>query len=163
MADKKDRKILKYNVNGELLLEFDLKHPYALASDKESNLYITDREKGKLYKFVLNPDITAITVKLKTKDKPKEAEGRKIENKNGKIFVNAELGEIVRIKIYDSYGQETDFKEFSAPENAKGVFKYTYSLKEESSNNCEIKLISELDLIEYKEFSNCVVINIELK
>ncbi|MCK5357242.1 MAG: NHL repeat-containing protein, partial [Elusimicrobiales bacterium] len=54
VADKKDRKILKYNVNGELLLEFDLKHPYALALDKESNLYVIDREKGKLYKFVLN-------------------------------------------------------------------------------------------------------------
>ena len=162
-ADRKDRKILKYNINGELLLEFDLKHPYALILDKESNLYATDREKSKFYKFVLNPNVSDITIKLKNEEKHKETKKERIENKNGRIFVKAQLGEIVRIKVYDLQGNEIGFKEFSAPEHVRGVFKYTYSFKETSVSKCEIKLISGSDLIDFREFQNCSVINIELK
>ncbi len=163
IADEKNKNILKYNLKGEILLEFGLKRPYALALDKESNLYTTDREKGKLHKFVLNPQAFALKIKLKENEKFKETEEERIKNRNGKIFVNAEIGEIVQIKVYDSQGRETDFKEFSAPKNVKGVFKYTYSLKEALLNNCEIKLISDSDLIEYKKFENCGVIIVELK
>ncbi|MCG2726471.1 MAG: amidase domain-containing protein [Elusimicrobia bacterium] len=162
IADEKSGEILKYNAKKNLLLEFDLKRPYALALDKESNLYITDREKGKLHKFVLNPQVSAIKIKLKEDGKFRETKKERIISKNGKIFVNAEIGEIVQIKVYDSHGQETDFKEFSAPKNIKGVFKYTYSLKEASLNNCEIKLNLDSNLIEYRKEA-CAVINIELK
>ncbi|MCG2724731.1 MAG: NHL repeat-containing protein, partial [Elusimicrobia bacterium] len=164
-ADEKSEEIFKYDTKKNLLLEFDLKRPYALALDKESNLYITDREKGKLHKFVLNPQASVIKIKLKSEEKHRKTEEERIKNRNGKIFVNAEVSEIVQIKVYDSYGQETDFKDFSAPKDVKGVFKYTYSLKEASLNSCEIKLFSDLDsdLVEYNEFKNCAVIVIELK
>ncbi|MBI4655317.1 MAG: polymer-forming cytoskeletal protein, partial [Elusimicrobia bacterium] len=174
-SDKKDKEEIEageIKINGESRIQSVIYAPY-------SKIEINGKSKAGGHYFgveaslngqsILEVPCKLVPVSIKPKNEEEQKEETtvpeiKIYENEDSVNVEAFTFNEVEITVYDTQDNKIDFARFSAPQNIKGIFDYTYRVKDGIENKylCEIKVFGIWrKLIKTKRIEKCSQVRVK--